>query len=159
MALSESEFEQFYERNYQHVYRICYTYMKNSYDAEDCCEDTFVKVIRNNQLFNDFSHEKAWLTVTAINTCKDHLRQFWRRNVMTDEMIEQHAVTQVEKQDELLQQIMDLPAKYKDVIYLHYYMGYKTEEIARMLKKPASTIRNRLAKARNLLKERLEDET
>ena len=52
---------------------------------------------------------------------------------------------------------MNLPEKYKDVIYLHYYLGYKSEEIADMLKRTASTVRNQLAEGRKLLKIRLEE--
>lgn len=47
------------------------------------------------------------------------------------------------------------PTKYKDVIYLHYYMDYKTDEIAAMLHKPPSTVRNHLAEVRALLKKQL----
>lgn len=50
---------------------------------------------------------------------------------------------------------MSLPTKYKDVIYLHYYMDYKTDEIAEMLHKPPSTVRNHLSEARSLLKKQL----
>ena len=38
-------FEAFYERNYKLVYRLCFTYMKNQVEAEDCTEDVFVKVL------------------------------------------------------------------------------------------------------------------
>ena len=58
--------------------------------------------------------------------------------------------------DTTLDAVMRLPEKYKDVVYLHYYEGYRTEEIARMLGAPPSTIRNRLRDARALLKEMLE---
>jgi RNA polymerase sigma-70 factor (ECF subfamily) len=51
--------------------------------------------------------------------------------------------------------VLRLPAKYKDCVYLHYYEGYKTAEIANMLGVPASTIRNRLRDARGLLKKAL----
>lgn len=57
--------------------------------------------------------------------------------------------------DETLGEVMKLPPKYKDVIILHYYMGYKTDEIAKMLKKPPSTVRNHLREAREALKVKL----
>ena len=46
---AESGFEEFYERNYKLVYRICFTYMKNKSEAEDCTEDVFVKVLSGNE--------------------------------------------------------------------------------------------------------------
>ncbi|MBR5048305.1 MAG: RNA polymerase sigma factor [Erysipelotrichaceae bacterium] len=154
--IAQQQFAMLYERNYQLVYRICYTYMKNQYDAEDCLEDVFVKVYTGNIEFNDEDHEKAWLTVASINTCKDHLKQFWRKKVVADETIENHGVSS-RKDSWLLQEVMNLPEKYKDVIYLHYYLGYKSEEIADMLKRTASTVRNQLAEGRKLLKIRLEE--
>ena len=51
--------------------------------------------------------------------------------------------------------MLKLPPKYKDVIYLHYYMGYKTDRIAEMLEKPPSTVRNHLREARELLRKLL----
>ena len=154
--IAQQQFAMLYERNYQLVYRICYTYMKNQYDAEDCLEDVFVKVYSGNIEFNDENHEKAWLTVASINTCKDHLKQFWRRKVVADELIENRGVSS-SRDNHLLQEVMALEEKYKDVIYLHYYLGYKSEEIASMLKRSASTVRNQLAEGRKLLRIRLEE--
>ena len=48
---------------------------------------------------------------------------------------------------------MDLPEKYKTVVYLYYYEGYNSEEIAKILKKSSSTVRNHLVEARKKLKE------
>jgi RNA polymerase sigma-70 factor (ECF subfamily) len=53
---------------------------------------------------------------------------------------------------------MDLPHKYKSVVYLYYYEGYSSVEIAEILHKPQSTIRNHLHEARAILKERLGDD-
>ena len=63
---AENGFEEFYERNYRIVYRICFTYMKNRAEAEDCTEDVFVKVLSGDFSFHDETHEKKWLTVTAM---------------------------------------------------------------------------------------------
>lgn len=153
MAIFNEWFEDFYQRNYQDVYRLCYTYLKNSSDAQDCTEDVFVKVYTGNYSFNNEEHEKKWLTVTSLNLCKDHLRHFWHKRVTTVEQLPE--VVAPEKDDSLLQTVMNLPTKYKNVIYLYYYMGYKSEEIAEMLKKPSSTIRNQLAEARKILKKEI----
>lgn len=75
---ADNGFEQFYERHYKMVYRICFTYMKNQSEAEDCTEDVFVKVLTGEISFQDETHEKKWLTVTAINLCKDRLKHWFR---------------------------------------------------------------------------------
>lgn len=59
---------------------LCFTYMKNTSDAEDCTEDVFVKVFTGNFLFEDETHERKWLTVTAINHCKDKLKHWSQRS-------------------------------------------------------------------------------
>lgn len=154
---SEKQFEAFYERNYRLVYRLCFTYMKNQAEAEDCTEDVFVKVLTGDFVFQDETHEKKWLTVTAINLCKDRLKHWWRRQVTAiDEAVEipdENAASF----DETLEAVKRLPVKYKDVIYLYYYMDYKTEEIAAMLKKPPSTVRNHLREARECLRRQIGD--
>ena len=53
--------------------------------------------------------------------------------------------------------ICDLDPIYKDIILLYYYDDMKTNEIAKLLKKKESTIRMRLHRARNILKERMEE--
>ena len=53
---------------------------------------------------------------------------------------------------------MALPEHLKDCVYLHYYEGYKTEEIAELTNTPPSTIRNRLSDARKLLRVSLTEE-
>ena len=63
---TDEGFEAFYTRHYKLVYRTCFSYMKNTADAEDCTEDVFVKVLTGQYSFEDENHEKAWLTVTAM---------------------------------------------------------------------------------------------
>ena len=152
---AENGFAELYERHYRMVYRICFTYMKNKSEAEDCTEDVFVKVLSGNFIFHDETHEKKWLTVTAINLCKDRLKHWFRRMVSPIEDAEDKEGAEIPEPDETLDAVMKLPPKYKDVIYLHYYMDYKTDEIAEMLHKPPSTVRNHLSEARALLKKQI----
>lgn len=145
-----------YERHVNTVYRVCFAYMKNHADTEDMVQAAFVKLINRKISFESEEHEKAWLIRTASNICIDSLRSPWRRR----ESLEDHTWRTGEEMpdtDEVFQAVMDLPHKYKSVVYMHYYEGYTSVEIARMLKKPPSTIRNYLHEARKLLKTRLED--
>ena len=155
---AENGFEEFYDRNYRMVYRICFTYMKNQSEAEDCAEDVFVKVLTGSFEFNDETHEKKWLTITAINLCKDRLKHWFRRKVSPiDDDFNEPEGDPIPEPDETLEAVMKLSQKYKDVIYLHYYMDYKTDEIAEMLKKPPSTVRSHLSEARAILKKQIGD--
>ncbi len=154
-----TDFEEFYERHWKFVYRLCFTYMNNQADAEDCTEDVFVKVFNGSFKFEDESHERKWLTVTASNLCKDRLRSSSRKNVCSidDEETPEIAAPEAEDHSDVLQAVLELPLKYKDVIWLYYYEDRSTEEIATMLNRPPSTVRNQLRDARNLLKKKLEE--
>lgn len=67
-----------YQEHCQTVYRVAFTYMKNSYDAEDAVQETFARLIRSGERFRSREKEKAWLIVTVSNVCKDMLRRHYR---------------------------------------------------------------------------------
>lgn len=143
-----------YAAHFRTVYRVCYAYMKNPADTEDAVQETFFRLIRKQPHFENPEHEKAWLIRTASNICKNELKH-WRRK-LTD--LDAHAdlpAPEPNESGDIMEAITELPERYKTVIYLYYYEGYQTAEIAKMLKKPHSTIRNHLREARLLLKERL----
>lgn len=151
---SDREIEEIYERYSKTVYRVCYTYMKQPMDTEDAVQETFFRLIRKNPQFENAEHEKAWLIRTASNICKDMLRHWWRRHENLDDHTDLPD-TDSTPQNEVMRAVLDLPDKYKTVVYLYYYEGYRSAEIAGILKKPDSTVRNYLHEARKLLKERL----
>ena len=115
----QGDFEAFYLRHFKTIYRVCYAFIKNAQDAEDCTEDTFVKAMTSDVSFENERHERSWLTTTAMNICKDKLKHWWRQKV--------------EPIDEDTE-------------------GYQTDEIAAMLCRPPSTVRNQLRDARAKLK-------
>ena len=157
---TDADFDAFYERNWKYIYRLCFTFMKCEADAEDCTEDIFVKVLTGNMFFEDQTHERKWLTIAAINLCKDRLKSYARKNVgsVDDEMMPDIAAPEQEDYSQVRDAVIALPPNHKDVIWLYYYEGYSTDEIAHMLDRPSSTIRNRLKDARKKLKKVLEGE-
>jgi RNA polymerase sigma-70 factor (ECF subfamily) len=130
-------------------------YMKNRHDAEDMVQSTFIRLMEDGTVFKSEEHEKAWLIRTAVNLCKDHFRHWWSKTVGIDKAAE-NAAGQPFGMDENFEIVMALPPKYKTVLYLYYYEGYSTVEIAKMLGRKESTVRSRLHTARKLLKMELE---
>ncbi len=63
----QGDFEAFYLRHFKAIYRVCYAFMRNAADAEDCTEDTFVKAMSCGLDFENERHERSWLTTTAMN--------------------------------------------------------------------------------------------
>ena len=85
------------------------------------------------------------------------LKHWWRRRENIEDFHDLQGPEETGT-DEVFRAVMDLPAKYKTVVYLYYYEGYTSTEISGILKKPQSTVRNYLHEARAVLKERLGDE-
>lgn len=147
---SNKEILAIYDRHVDTVYRVCYAFMKNAAEAEDMTQETFLRLMSCDKQFENHRHEKAWLIVTASNLCKDALKKWWRHS----ENIEDFTYLTQEPDDtgnEVLDAILSLPADYKDAVYMYYYEGYTTVEIARHLGCPESTIRSRLSRARKQL--------
>ncbi len=157
MLRTEWEITQIYERNIQIVYRICFTYLKNDADTEDAVQNTFIKLMNYAGEFQSVEHERAWLIVAAKNVCKDFLKHWWRKREDIEEFT--NTLFQPESQgigrNEVLESVLKLPEKYRIIVYLYYYEGYKTVELAKMFHKPHSTIRNQLSKARTILEKEL----
>ncbi len=147
--------EAVFRRNFDAVFRLCYSYLGSPADAEDAAQTVFAKLIDKPRTFADEGHERAWLIVCASNYCKDVLKSAQRKRVVPMPAYEQAAWSSVDEIDDTIDAVLRLPSKYKDCVYLHYYEGYKTAEIATMLNVPASTVRNRLRDARALLKQAL----
>jgi len=130
--------------------------MKTASEAEDVTAEVFAKLLQQRIVFENDEHEKAWLLRTAINQCKDTLKHWWRKRSDINDY--QHLESNSLQDNHVLEIVLGLPKKYKDVTYLYYYEGYSTAEIAEILQKPHSTIRNHMSEARNLLREVLEHE-
>lgn len=141
---------QIISRHADMVYRLCIVYLKNKADAEDAFQDIFLKVFEKCPSFNDEEHLKAWLIRCTINHCKNVLGSFWHRNRATLDDILASVTRDDDK--EVIQYVMQLPITYRSVIYLHYFEGYSTKEIAAMLNIKDATVRTRLKRGRELLK-------
>ena len=138
------------------ILRISYMYLKQTYDAEDICQNVFMKLLRGDYTFKNSAHEKAWIVRTTINACKDSLRtSFWKHSTAIDDASDIPMPN--EPEGELLDFVMELPKNYRISIYLYYYEGYSVNEIAAMMGKTANTVSAYLARGRKKLKTVLKD--
>lgn len=135
------------------VWRLCLVYMRNKADAEDAFQNVFMKLNRQWPKFNSEDHIKAWLIRVTTNECKNQLKSFWRKHVITIEEV----IFPIENDNnkEVVKVVMQLPTKYRDILYLHYFEGYKVNELVTILESNESTIKTRLKRARELLKKEL----
>ena len=77
--MNKEEFESCYNRHFDFVYRLSFTYVKNPADAEDVAQETFVRLYRQEGEFASEEHVRRWLLRVAINLSKDHLRSRWNQ--------------------------------------------------------------------------------
>ena len=133
-------------------------------EAEDAVQAVFLKLVDRPRPFADEEHEKAWLIVCAGNLCKDILKspRHARRAALPDDMADNLPDERPGiggEGDDVREAVLALPAKYKQCVYLYYYEGYRTAEIAAMTGTPASTVRSHLSEARALLRKTLGGES
>ena len=139
------------------ILRLSYTYLHSAQDAEDICQTVFLKCLTSGQVFESRDHEKAWIIRTAVNACKDLLRSAHRQRTVGLELVAEPPAPEAPA-SYVLEAVMALPVKYRQVIYLYYYEGYNSQEIAQILKKPESTIRTYLQKAKKMIRKEIETE-
>lgn len=135
------------------VFRLAFSYIKNREEAEDICQEAFIKLYESRVEFAAPDNCKAWLIRVTINLSKNLLRS--ARFARTDELDENVALPD-EQRRELLESVMRLPPAYRAVIHLYYYEGYSVKEIADMTGTSVSATTTRLSRGRERLKKLLE---
>ena len=126
------------------ILRICLSYSLTREDAQDICQDIFLKLLEGRRQFRDGEHEKAFILRAAVNACKDQLKSARRRRVVP--ILEAEAVRA-------------LPRHYGAAVYLFYYEGYSLDEVAQLCGCTPACARKRLSRGRKLLARQLEVET
>ena len=152
---SEWEANRAIDRYADLVRGVCMIHLKNHADTEDIFQTVFLKYVTGTTEFESEEHEKAWFIRVTINACKDLLRSFFRsRTVSLDDLLEQPDQVP-EDHREVLEAVLALPDKYRDVVYLHYYEGYTAPEIGTILHKKPNTVYTLLTRARDELRKML----
>lgn len=134
------------------IYRFALSYTHSREDAEDICQTVFEQLLTHPTI--QPGKEKAWLMRTCANRCKNLLRSHWWSR--TAPLEDAHAVPGQEA-DPVKEAVMALRPEYRAVVYLYYYEGYTTGEIGSLLGITQSAVSTRLARARQQLKQELED--
>lgn len=154
---SEDDAKRAIERYADMVSRICMVHLKNETDTEDIFQTVFLKYVLRSAPFESEEHEKAWLIRVTLNACRDLLRDIFRiRSVPLEELWNHSSPEPDPETREVLEAVLALPTKYRDVVYLHYYEGYTAPEISRLLGKNVNTIYTLLTRAKQKLKDALE---
>lgn len=142
-----------YETYSGDVYRLALSFLGSRQDAEDICQNVFLKLFDKEMTLLP-EKEKAWLLTCTANACKNHLRFCRRRNAAE---LDETIPFQEQSDRELWDAVMKLPPKYRAVIHLFYYEGYGQAEIAAILRISLTAVQTRMARARQMLRKELGD--
>lgn len=140
------------ERYKDNLFVVAFSICKNTADADDVVQDTFIQYHTLNKQYDNEQHIKAWLIRVAINRAKDLNRSYWRRVSVTLEEYMESMTFETPEAENLFEKVMKLPEKYRIVIHLFYYEDYAIREIAELLKVTESNVKVRLTRGRKLLR-------
>ena len=132
------------------VHSVCVMRLGGHADADDCFQNTFLKLYTSSPDFLEEEHIKAWLLHVAVNECKKYLRD--HRRELSFEDVPELPLTMNDDAADISWAILRLEPKYREVLYLYYGEGYNTEEIARILGRKPATVRTMLRRGREKLK-------
>lgn len=137
------------------LYRAALAILGDPQEAEDVVQEAFLRLWEKDPAFESPAHQRSWLLKVTVNSCKSRLRAPWRRR--TAPLLESYPAADEEEQA-VLEVIQSLPPKDRAALHLYYYEGYQTAEIAAMTGWREGTVRSRLARARDKLRELLKGE-
>lgn len=146
------------------IYLLCLRMMGNREDAQDCAQEALLRAFRAFDRFRDDASPKTWLYRIAYNTCIDELRR--RRGVVSLDTLREggfdvpdaaaeRAYEQLEHKErcELVKQAMEqLPEDQRAALVLREFQQLSYEEIADTLQQPEGTIKSRINRAREKVK-------
>ena len=142
------------------LFAVCLKYSRNHVDAEDNLQDAFVTIFEKISQYSYKGSFEGWLKRIVVNTVLQKYRNKSVFNIIKEEDIEDEEIEVVDYHVDinfLLQSIQELPDRYRLVFNLYALDGYSHKEIAEMLKITTGTTKSNLARARRILKNKIEN--
>jgi RNA polymerase sigma-70 factor, ECF subfamily len=147
----------------EEIKRFIYTYTKNTTQAEDLTQEVFVNVYLKLNSYNGNSSLKTWLYSIAINKCKDYFKSWHYRKVQFMDTFTESNNTYFQSPEEivalqaesveLVEKVLVLPIKYREILLLFYYREFSIQEIMQILNINENTAKSRLHRGRQKLKD------
>jgi RNA polymerase sigma-70 factor (ECF subfamily) len=172
--LNERLFEKEFMPHLDALYNFAYHLTLNEEDANDLVQDTFLKAFRFIDSYERGTNAKAWLFKILKNSFINEYRRKTRQPGEVD--FEEYVAFQDAEEgtgvgdldmrdeifkgligDEVTQALNELPVDFRTILILCDIEGFSYEEMAKIIDIPIGTVRSRLHRARNLMKEKLRD--
>lgn len=153
-----TQFQELYLREYQSIFRAMRAMVFDTAQAEDLCQEAFVRAYRARDGYRPSGPPGAWLHRIAVNVAISHLRRAKLARLLAPRLLVGPDPGDYARSDArtLLERgLARLTPKLRAAVVLHFYHGYTREEVGRILGIPAGTVASRIAKAMALMREEL----
>lgn len=145
------------------ILKVCSIILKDFTSAEDAVQEIFLKVYKNIGRFKGESSLYTWIYRIAVNKCRDLLR---KRNefspleeveVVSDQDVEQEVISSINRES-IKSRVLSMAPIYREVVTLFYFEDLSIKEICEILDEAEGTVKSKLHRARNILREAIEKE-
>ena len=161
-----------FEAHKQAIFHIIVKIVRNSEEAQDLVQETFIKAFGSLKSYNPSYRFTTWLYKIAANSSIDYIRKRKIQTFSLDQPLEtrdgminvevadmshhpERDLSSKQQQLSITEAIESLPVKYKEVIVKRHQEDKSYEEIASLLNVPVGTVKARIFRARELLKKKL----
>ena len=155
----EDAYRQLVEEYGNKLLKTCYLILKDKEEAEDVVQETFIRVFNKIDTFKEKSGLYTWIYAIALNLSRDRMRMKQDMLELNDEMIgnnDLEAQVEMNIDRELLRKgIFEMNSLYREVLVLFYFEELSIKEISNLLNEKEGTIKSKLFRGRNILKESL----
>ncbi len=149
--MKKDEFSDLVITYQQSMYRFALGIVRNRQDAEDALSSAIVKAYEHLASLRDKDKFKAWIMTILANEAKNILSKNSRVWLVDDVTVFEGEGK--EDQNDVWDSVMELGEQHRQIVILYYYDGFSTREIAGILRIPEGTVKSRLSRARQNLKE------
>lgn len=156
--MTDQNVEKYVRLYHTMLYRVAFSYLRSAADAEDVCQDSFLRLMNYPGEFPTDEDCKRWLIRVAVNLSKNLLKYRHIHGEPQDPLDAPEIPAEQIAESELLPLIKSLPPEYGTVIHLFYYEGYSAKEIAQILDISVTAVTSRLSRGRRRLKQLLTEE-
>ncbi|MDO4572593.1 MAG: RNA polymerase sigma factor [Clostridia bacterium] len=134
------------------VYRLAFLRTGSAADADDVVQEVFLRCLKSPRQWRSAEHQKAWFLTVTLNCTKSLLTAAFRRHTVPER---DDLAVEMEERSEVYGEVLKLPVRYRTVVHLFYYEGYKVSEIAQIMGAGEGTVKSWLFRARDMLRESL----
>lgn len=152
--IQDTTLERLIHENEQTILRLCCALLGDVDLAQDAVQETFLRVYCHFNRFRGECSEKTWITRIAVHVCREFQRQRWFRMIdrsISLDMLPEPAAPCTQEQMDLILDVLNLPARYREVLLLRCWQGMSIEKTAKALHIGKRTVSYRMKKARTLL--------